>query len=687
MSEEIIRVEAQSDHFETLSRIKKPIIAIQELIWNGLDADASDIFVKFKLNGLDAIDEIIIEDNGHGLNIDEARDVFKKLGGSWKKYKAKSKTKKRILHGRLGKGRFRAFALGNEITWRTVFADDNSGKRYEYSIIGEKNSIGTFRITKLVETQCLTGTSVSITGFSKNYPSLQTSNTIEELNCEFALYLQKYKNIRIKYNQELLNPASMQNNIEDVPLEVIDKNKKFICKAQMTVIEWTVNSKHMGYLCDEDGITIHEFDIPVRTPGYNFTAHVSAPDLLLSSDKDDELLFDLKPELHCLVDCVKDKIKSIYRKQEAEKASNLVQQWKSEKVYPYDDSDLDILKDTERQIFDICAFNIHNYLPEFDQSDSKSKKITFSLLKNAIETNPTLIRKVVSEILELPKEKQNDLEEILEKTSLDAIITASKVVTDRLDFIRGLEILIFDKLSKQQLLERKQLHRILAEQSWFFGEEYNLTSDDENLRDVLKKHIKKLGQEEIEILDPVLRPDGKEGIVDLVLGRTISLPHADQHENIVIELKRPNVPISDEVLTQIDKYANAVIADERFDKAKTKWKFVAISNKITADVIRKANQQHLPKGCVYDYSPECSVWVMEWNEIINDCKARLNFYKERLDYDATRESAIEYLRKTHDKYLPSCIKEENDEPVDSEKEEDIIETIENTEEISQSTLF
>jgi hypothetical protein len=285
--------------------------------------------------------------------------------------------------------------------------------------------------------------------------------------------------------------------------------------------------------------------------------------------------------------------------------------------------------------------------------------MTFYLLKNAIETNPTLMRKLVSEVLDLPADKRKDLESILEKTSLEAIITASKIVADRLTIIKGVEVLLFDEKSKKQLLERKGLHRIIAGESWIFGEEYNLTNDDENLREVLKKHQERLGNK-IDIHNPVLLPDGKGGVIDLVLGRTIPMPRADEHENLVIELKRPKVPIDQKALDQIDKYANAVASDERFRNTNTKWKFIAVSNEITDDVLRKAKQKGLPQGCVYDYTEEkISVWVKTWSTVLDECKSRLQFFQERLDFKSERNDAIAHLRQTYNKYLPESLKNKN----------------------------
>ena len=67
-----ITVEVQEDHLQTLSRVKKPILAISELIWNGLDANANNVKVALNRNALGSIDSINVIDDGHGIKDVEA---------------------------------------------------------------------------------------------------------------------------------------------------------------------------------------------------------------------------------------------------------------------------------------------------------------------------------------------------------------------------------------------------------------------------------------------------------------------------------------------------------------------------------------------------------------------------------------------------------------------------------------
>jgi hypothetical protein len=64
-----------------------------------------------------ALQRIRVRDNGHGIGPQDAEELFVHLGGSWKCNANKSKNGKRVLHGKDGKGRFRALALGRVAKW------------------------------------------------------------------------------------------------------------------------------------------------------------------------------------------------------------------------------------------------------------------------------------------------------------------------------------------------------------------------------------------------------------------------------------------------------------------------------------------------------------------------------------------------------------------------------------------
>jgi hypothetical protein len=221
-----------------------------------------------------------------------------------------------------------------------------------------------------------------------------------------------------------------------------------------------------------------------------------------------------------------------------------------------------------------------------------------------------------------------------------------------LDFLRGLELLLFHPVSKQQLKERTQLHKILQDHTWLWGEEFALSVSDQSLNDVLTAHLKHLGKR-CDDDSTVIREDGSRGIVDLMLSRLIPQARAEEREHLVVELKRPSVSIDREVISQAQSYADAVADDPRFTDTDTKWVFWVISNKMTDAGRKQTTQANRPRGLCYESATgHIKVWAKTWGEIIQVNKARMEFFQRELEYKVNDESALNMLDKMHSKYLP-----------------------------------
>ena len=656
-----VRVEVQSDHLERMAHVRKPLLAVAELVWNSLDADADQVKVTLSANELGGVTRVRVSDNGHGIHYDESVPAFKNLGGSPKRLTQRTRDRRRLLHGKAGKGRFRAFSLGNRVTWRTVYK--KNGDLLEYTITGTRAGLGVFHLDDPQPSKSSnTGTVVDVAEIDKNYPSLLGYRAVQEITELFAFYLRQYGQVRVYYNGEQIDPARIEERAKDyeLPGVVVEDGKEV--DAALTVIEWRTPTERTLYLCDKDGFALGEIPPGIQAKGYNFTAYLKS-DYLRELDDDNALsLAELHPGLKALLDAAKKKLRAYFRRRNAEDASHVVERWKKEDVYPYEGDPADVLEETQRQVFDLCALNLAEFLPDFEEADPRSKRIALRLLRHAVEHGPDELQQILEKVLDLPMDKRGALAKLLQKTSLGAIISAAKTVTDRLDFLRGLEILVFDPSSREQLLERSQLHKILERHTWVFGEQFNMAvASDESLTSVLKKHMKLLGREE-KVETPVKRLDDSTGIIDLMMSRQIPQSRGDEREHLIVELKRPKQPVDAEVAQQIESYAFAVAEDERFRDTKTHWIFWAVSNEIDETVRRKARQRGRPRGLLYD-DPDgrVSIWVKSWGQIIQECTARLEFVAESLSYSATHDEALEYLRETHEHYLPSTLLEDQEE--------------------------
>jgi hypothetical protein len=660
-----IHVEAQEDHLESLAR-GSPVAALAELIWNALDADADRVRINVVENDLESPKSIEVIDNGNGIAVDEAEAAFGNLGGSWKRLRRTTAKSSKKMHGRDGKGRFKAFALGHDVVWDTVYVDAKE-RSLQYVIRGKGTRLQDFEIgePQSAPESRAKGTRVLISNPSEPLGVFSSDGSAALQLAElFALYLSNYPRTEIIYRNAKINPAAVQKSHVSIDLPPLRTVDRAIVQSKLDIVEWSFAKKERRIcLCDSEGFTLHEIEAGIR-PGseFNFTAYLRS-EFIAQLHMENALALDgLNADLRQLVESARGSLRAHFRQRKAETASELVQQWRDEGVYPFAGDATGSLERARREVFDICALSVHQQLDSFREAPIKDRGFTLRMLKTALDENPESLKRILTEVLDLSKERQSELAELLQYTTLSSIIEASKLVTDRLQFLVGLQELLFQKDSKQTLRERTQLHRMLEGETWVFGEEYMLTSSDENLNTVLWKHLAKLrpGEKRKKKQRDVLLDDGSQGVIDLLLGREIPAYAKTRREYLVVELKRPSQKIDLDVKSQIESYALAVAADERFDKANTHWTFLAISNEMTDEAARTVRQQGKAFGFFHD-EPNLRIGLTTWSEILGASRARLEAFRTKLEYTATRDQGIALLHNKYAQYLPASMKQEQDE--------------------------
>lgn len=639
---EVFEVGVEKDHIERLTRAK-PISAISELIWNAYDADATEVRIDFEEGELVQLGLIRVTDNGLGITFDSALDSFKNLGGSWKQ-KVRRTTSGRAIHGLKGQGRMKAFALGTSVLWHS----DCEGKRF--SISGSVENLKEFEISDSVETT-RRGCVVEITDVLKDFEIRAEHGFTDAVRDVFALQIYEDPSFSIIYDGEKIDAAEAIREVTPIAIKTKLEDGKEV-SGTLEIVEWRKAVQRKLMLCLPGRFSFHEMAPGIQARGFNFSAYLTADHFQDLADENREGLVDLDPPSQALIESAKAAMRSHFREREAQRSRAKIEEWQDAGLYPYEGTSGNPIERNERQVFDVVALNLADYSSEFENSPKKTQKLVFQLLKAAVETGPATLPGLLAEVINLPAERQEEMANLLEKTSLSSIIEAAKEVTDRLDFIRALNILIFDAKSKRQLLERSQLHRIIAQETWVFGEQYNLVNDDEDLTSVLRSHLKLLSKDRQEIApnvdEGVLDTEGKKGIVDLMLSQRVPLPTDEKRKHLVVELKRPSQKVDEDVLSQIKRYAQAVAEDDRFKDVDVEWDFLAVSNELSSGARRDATQPGRPVGLIVEYdNPTIRVWAKTWGQIIQEAEGRLTFYRRKLNYQADESHALTYLRSVN----------------------------------------
>lgn len=649
-------VEVQSDFLEKITRAK-PVQAIAEFIWNSVDADASKVDVFVEQNELGAMSRIIVRDNGIGMEYQKAPELFKSLGGSWKRSTATSKHG-RFLHGQDGRGRFKVFGLGNIAEWDVTYLKGKIPFTFSVTMTAAKLKEVVISDEEEADPQKHPGVTLTISELHKDYSSLTSDGGLQELTEILALYLADYKDVSISRDGARVDPSSVIASQGSVTLsDVVDDGKAY--PVRLDIIEWKSATNRALYLCNEKGFPLTEVERRFHIGAFQFSAYAKSTFISKLQKEGTIELAEMNPLMERVVAEAQEAIKDYFRNRAAQEARTVVEEWKDSQIYPYAGEATTRIEQAERQVFDIVAVNVAQYLPDFSTTPTKNKALHFRLLRQAIEKSPEELQLILGEVLRLPKRKQEELAELLREVSLSAIISSAKIIADRLRFLTGLEAILFDAESKKRLKERSQLHRIIAQNCWLFGEEYNLSVDDKSLTEILRKHRKLVG-DDTAIDEPVKHVSQERGIVDLMLSRAIRRHKADELTHLVVELKAPKVKIDRKEITQTEEYAISVMKDERFKSVKTTWAFWAISDDYGDYAEYRMKENTGNSGKIHE-AENVSIWVKTWAQVLDENRARMQFFQERLEYEADKGASLKHLQEHYAKFLQGVFVEESAE--------------------------
>ena len=640
------RVEVQPDFIEQQAKAS-PVQAVAELVWNGLDADAEKIDIRLEADELGA-KTLVVKDDGTGMPYEDPPTSFTRLGGSWKKTERRTRRKGRIVHGREGRGRFKVFAIGRCAEWRVRY-QSKLGDLREYNITAIRDRIEEVRFSsEQVVDSAYTGVEATISELHKEYDVLNADSMVRDLNEMFALYLNNYRDVSITYDGNQIAPRSQ---IITTHCEILEPISIDNCKHNLTleIVEWSCKTKKVLYLCTEQGFPLIDIPASVRIGNYNFSAYLKSS-YIEDLDRSQQLqLAEMDPILRAQIQVSQELIKSYFRSRSAEVARSVVDSWKAEKIYPFKGEPTNDLEDVERKVFDIVAVTTSDFLPEFESGSKSRKAFDLRMLRTAIERNSGDLQLILNEVLDLPRNKQKELASLLKETSLSSIISAVRTVTHRLKFLAGLEEILFGKETKHRLKERSQLHKILEDNIWIFGEEYTLSVSDKSLTNVLRKHQQLLG-DTTAIDHTVSHPSKQSGIVDLMLSRTLQRHRVEDLEHLVIELKRPSVKIGKDQVNQIQEYALAITRDERLRSGNTKWMFWVISDDIDEFAESLILDSEQAQGTV-QRKKNYVIMIKRWSQVLADNRARLQFFQEELKYSPALESSLRHIQSRYTEFM------------------------------------
>lgn len=631
----ILTVKAQQDHLEKVASTRDPIRAISEFVWNALDADADAVSIELQRNALGGIEGITISDNGDGISHRRASQDFENVGASWKRQTLRTRLQ-RAMHGKEGQGRLRFFSLAFGAAWETVFEEKD--QKFGLKILISADALRNAEVSDpvMLRDDATTGTVVRLSPLKESLDWLTSEEARGEFSAIFAPYLLQYPDVAITYDGRPIDPQATIDRAKEFPSESVVCPHRIVENLHIKVIEWKSsigNRKiHFG---SESGVVLGSQAANVTAPDFNFSAYAYSP--FFQEIADANLLdFDglSDPDFARVIEHIRAKLTDYFRTRHAERSSELINELRAAGVYPYEGDPRDEVERREREVFDIATHAVSSYSRDFKKADNSLKKITLTLLREAVRHNPESVSKILHAVFNLPKNKQDEFSGLLNKTELASIISASSLIADRIVSLEVLKGIVFDPKHRQTVKERGELDVLIRDNTWIFGENFHITLAERGLTKVMERVSEELALKWKG--KRARKPDGRIGRVDSFLGRTVPHPDNNHREFLLLELKRPSLSVGRKELDQLEDYVNAIMGQPDFINTSTNWNFYLITGEYDDAVKQRVTQKDRPVGLFLEQS-NSRVWVKTWADIIRECEARLDFVQQRLQVEVSAE--------------------------------------------------
>lgn len=646
--EMLLSVKNQS--IETSGITKDYKEALCEFIWNALEANATEIHINYTINEYKGLDTVSIIDNGYGINFNNLSETFGAFLASEKNtssFRIKSKANK-------GKGRFSFISFATLAEWNTIYKDKNNLKKYMITLSNENKEKIDYTPAEDVASGT-TGTSVTFYNIHDLDPSELAFEKIEDhFLYEFAwyLYLNKQKNIKIYVAEKELDYNNyVDTSLSDTIVKVIDNFSFEIC-----LIVWNqkIKEKFRSYYFDSNdtikGIDTTTFNrntvnfshsVFIKSSYFDNRETVSLFDYvtginLFDSEKDQLILKTLKREIQ---NFISTKIK-IFMSAKADKEVNKM--ISERKTFPkFSDDAYDQLR--KKDLINVTK-ELYTLEPRifYKLKDVQEKSLLafLNLLLSSEERENILT--VIDEIVKLDSEQRKEFADILKKTKLENIINTIRFIEGRYRVIEILKTIIYD-LDKFTN-ERDHIQKIIENNYWIFGEQYNLASADRTMHYSLSRYNYLLygAKSETEKLPEEIDAERRMDIFLCSSRKVETSFETTLEENIVVELKAPKIVLSKNVYRQIEDYMEYIRSHPQFNSYLRRWKFIAVC-KTVDDYIKNLYASFEDKGKpgLIHKSNNYEIYAMTWDDIFNSFELRHSFLLDKLNYD--RQSIIDEL--------------------------------------------
>ncbi len=637
-----------------------PEKAITEYIWNGFDAKATTVSININYISegfLKSISSIDITDNGTGINY---KHLTKKFMPFFDSEKARQKQdNSSAVQGQHGYGRLTFHKFSTSASWNTTYYDEEHQRFSKYTIDINSQSLNNYLPTSptvINNFSVDTGTTVTFRGISQALPdSFFENKLIDFIKTEFAWFLElnKSSNFQILVNGSAISYCDLISEQDTFSIAIPDEESLSNIFFQCTFILWSkkLNDEYSRFYFKNSNDKLKY----LRTTRLNNRGDKFYHSLYVKSGLFDELdyfpedndfdegsepigqieqnrLFDDSRSKNKIYEALIKDLNSYLKKKRKpflhSYAHTLINELENDRVMPeFGNNSWDKIREGE---FKTLVGELYEVEPKLFINLNIEQKKTFLHLLNLLMDSSQRddLFKVLENVIELDSEDRKELASILKSTKLNGIISAIKLVHDRLQVLDGLKSLVFN--TELNANEVNHLQKLVEDHYWIFGEQYALVCSAEvKFETALKRHIYLLKG---EIKDVHIDHPSRLKEMDIFIIR--QNPLTDMINNVVVELKHPIKNLGEKELSQVKEYMSVIKSEDEFNASNFTWDFYLVGNRYNdriAGEIENA-KSHGEKSLAFKRD-NYKIFVKTWSEIINEVELRLNWLNNKLQVE------------------------------------------------------
>ena len=623
--------------------------AICEYLWNGFDANASQLSIRYTKNAFN-ITSLEIQDNGEGIDRSSLQETFGCFQDSQKlhTYQWSSQVK-----GKKGKGRYSFNCFASKADWVTVYKDKESHYiRHKITIKkGDNQNYDDNEQETKSSSVKRTGTTVSFSDINLPSDFFDSEVFLDYLKKEFAvfLFLNKAQNKEILINGEKLD---YEDVIEDSDNKVIQiEGERTTFYFNVTYIRWKEKMKENYSMYFLDSSQTEKFE---RTTTFNNKDTKFHHSLYISSDYFNHFVDNATGEKNLfeadntspkdkvfktLVKKLKRFLEEKQKKYVAEVASKkLLAKYQSKGIIrqPKNDYDKILVEDLKKTISAMYEVQPKIFINLQDDQAKTLVGVVELLLQT--DKREDLIS-IMESVVKLSDDERHNLASVLKTTDLARITDTIRLIQNRIRTISALKVAV---KSENGMNEVDDLQKLVEQSFWIFGEEYNIVTQAEpDFNQALMEYLDKIYDTVPGISksnyskDKIEHPDVNKEMDIFAFRQNIQSSIID---NIVVELKHPKVKLGEKELSQVKTYMNVIMSDSRFNATNMRWKFYLVGNDFdSSNYIHNEMRNAINWGkknlvCHIDNNGiQYEIFVLKWSELFADFEIRHNFLLKKLE--------------------------------------------------------